>query len=366
MPRIHNFSAGPAVLPIPVLEEAKSALLDFKGCGMGIMEISHRSKEFEDVLTAAVERIKRVLKISSNYKVLFCTGGATQQFSAISMNLLQKDHVGGYILSGVWSEKAEEEARKFGATKVLASAKEGGYREIPPFPSLETLASVCNEKQLGYVHITSNNTIYGTQFHQDPDTGTIPLLADTSSDLLHRPVDVTKYGLLYASAQKNLGPAGVTIVIIREDLLERVPSTLPLMTSYRTYSESNSLYNTPPTFPIYIVERVLAWIEAEGGLTSIHERNQRKAQSIYGEIDRSEFYQGHADVKHRSLMNVTFTLQDKKLDDSFNKKALAEGLSGLKGHRSVGGFRASMYNALPEASSQALAQFMKEFERTNG
>jgi phosphoserine aminotransferase len=363
MTRLHNFSAGPGVLPLPVLAEAKEALLEFGTSGIGIMEMSHRSAEFESVLNSAVARFHTLLSIPKSYRVLFCTGGATQQFSAVPMNILRSGECGGYVLSGSWSEKAEEEARKFGPTAILASSKADIYRGIPAFspPSL-----TAQSLPLSYLHITSNNTIFGTQYKIEPETGTIPLVADCSSDLLHRPLDVLKYGLIYASAQKNLGPAGVTVVIIREDLLERSAPELPVMTSYRTYADSNSLYNTPPTFPIYVVERVLNWIETLGGIGAIYEKNKRKAQIVYDEIDRSEFYSGHAHKEHRSLMNITFTLKDASLEKRFLENAEKAGLSGLKGHRSVGGCRASMYNALPEESARALAEFMREFERTNG
>jgi phosphoserine aminotransferase len=363
MTRLHNFSAGPGVLPLSVITEAKEALLEFGKSGIGIMEMSHRSAEFEEVLNSAVTRLKGLLSISKSYRVLFCTGGATQQFSAVPMNILRSGECSGYLLSGSWSEKAEEEARKFGPTAVLASSKADKYRAIPSFdPACLTTQSL----PLSYLHITSNNTIFGTQYRNEPETGSIALVADCSSDLLHRPLDVSKYGLIYASAQKNLGPAGVTVVIIREDLLERSAPGVPIMTSYRTYSESNSLYNTPPTFPIYVLERVLHWIETLGGLSGIYEQNKRKAQLVYDEIDRTDFYCGHAHNEHRSLMNITFTLKDSSLEQKFLENAEDAGLSGLKGHRSVGGCRASMYNALPEESAKALVDFMREFERTNG
>jgi phosphoserine aminotransferase len=363
MTRLHNFSAGPGVLPLTVLAEAQEALLEFGNSGIGIMEMSHRSAEFESVLNSAITRLQGLLSIPKSYRVLFCTGGATQQFSAVPMNILRSGECGGYILSGSWSEKAEEEARKFGPTAILASSKAEKYRAIPAFDPAYLTAQAF---PLSYLHITSNNTIFGTQYRNEPETGSVPLVADCSSDLLHRPLDVAKYGLIYASAQKNLGPAGVTIVIIREDLLERSAAELPIMTSYRTYSESNSLYNTPPTFPIFVVERVLDWIETLGGLGAISERNQRKAQLVYDEIDRTDFYAGHAAKDHRSLMNITFTLKDSSLEKKFLENAEKAGLSGLKGHRSVGGCRASMYNSLPEESAKALVDFMREFERTNG
>ena len=363
MTRLHNFSAGPGVMPLSVIAEAQEALLEFNGCGIGIMEMSHRSAEFESIINSAISRLQALLTIPKSHRVLFCTAGATQQFSAVPMNILRKGECGGYILTGIWSEKAEEEARKFGPTKILASSKQDNYRSIP---FLDPTALTAQSLPLSYLHITSNNTIFGTQYQDIPSTDSIPLVADCSSDLLHRPIDVSKFGLIYASAQKNIGPAGVTVVIIHEELLERSDANLPIMTNYRTYSESNSLYNTPPTFPIFGVERVLHWIEEMGGLNVIFEKNKRKAQLVYDEIDRTEFYSGHAAKEYRSLMNITFTLKESSLEKTFLEKAEKAGLSGLKGHRNVGGCRASMYNALPEEAVNALVEFMQEFEKTHG
>jgi phosphoserine aminotransferase len=380
MTRLHNFNAGPAVLPLSVIQEVREALPEFADSGIGIMEISHRSKEFEGIIDSAIARFVRLLEIPNNYKILFMSGGATLQFSAVALNLMggakltsdkltTNDPLGGYILTGTWSEKAEEEARKYGGTVVLASTKEEQYRSIPE--KLDTTA--LKDKKLAYLHITSNNTIYGTQYKSEPDLqgvglSDVPLVADCSSDLLHRKIDISKYGLVYASAQKNLGPAGVTVVIVRQDLLERSSKQLPLMLNYRTFADSNSLYNTPPVFPIYCVERVLSWLEQSGGLDKMAAINRQKAQKIYDVIDSSDFYCGHAHKDYRSLMNVTFTIKggDAQLEKDFLKDAINAGLIGLQGHRSVGGVRASLYNALPLESAQALSEFMKDFERRNG
>lgn len=358
MTRIHNFSAGPAVLPQSVLEETSRAIVEYEDTGLGVLEMSHRSQPFEDILSSLQTRLASLLDIPSDYQILICTGGATQQFSMVPLNLLA-GRTGGYILSGSWSEKAESEARKFGKTAVLGSSKDNAFRSLPDW-------SITDPSQLAYVHFTSNNTIYGTQYKVEPDTGDIPLVCDASSDLLHRKIDVSKYGVIYASTQKNLGPAGATIVIIRQDLLEKEKGTLPIMLDYKTYSTTNSLYNTPPTGVVFMTERVLAWIQDQGGLGVINQRNQRKANLIYDVIDDNDFYLGHAERDSRSNMNVTFTLKKRELEKQFLEEAEAHGMSGLKGHRSVGGMRASMYNALPEQAAQELAQFMRDFrERHN-
>lgn len=353
MTRIHNFSAGPAVLPVSVLQQTAKAVVEYQDTGLGVLEMSHRSQPFEDILDSLQSRLRSLLDIPIDYTILVCTGGATQQFSVVPLNLLG-GKTGGYILSGSWSEKAEAEARRFGNTVVLGSSKENSFRSLPAW-------NIPESSDLSYIHFTSNNTIYGTQFKAEPDTGDIPLVCDASSDLLHRRIDVRKYGLIYASTQKNLGPAGATIVIVRNDLLEREKGTLPIMLDYTTYSSTNSLYNTPPTGVIYMTERVLAWIEEEGGLGVIAERNQRKAEHVYRVIDDDDFYQGHAERDARSIMNVTFTLTNRELEKQFLAEAEARGMSGLKGHRSLGGMRASMYNALPEQAAQDLAEFMRDF-----
>jgi len=358
--RIFNFSAGPATLPVPVLEQAQRDLLALPGTGMSVMEMSHRSKPFEAILANAVDGLRTLLNISDDYVVLFLQGGASQQFASVPMNLLGAGQTADYILTGSWAEKAFKEAGKFGATHVAATTKDVKYARVPTSSELTLTPGAA------YVHMTSNNTIYGTQFHDVPATGDAPLVSDASSDICSRPIDVSKFGLIYAGAQKNLGPSGVTVVILRKDLLTRSADALPSVVNYRLMAENNSLYNTPPTFGIYILGLVLQWIANQGGLSAIDAINRRKAQVLYDEIDRSEFWRPHAQADSRSLMNVTFRLPTEDLEKQFVKEATAAGLDGLKGHRSVGGLRASIYNAFPEAGIVTLVEFMREFERTNG
>jgi len=358
--RIFNFSAGPATLPVPVLEQAQRDLLALPGTGMSVMEMSHRSKPFEAILANAADGLRTLLNISDDYVVLFLQGGASQQFASVPMNLLGAGQTADYILTGSWAEKAFKEAGKFGATHVAATTKDVKYARVPTSSELTLTPGAA------YVHMTSNNTIYGTQFHDVPATGDAPLVSDASSDICSRPIDVSKFGLIYAGAQKNLGPSGVTVVILRKDLLTRSADALPSVVNYRLMAENNSLYNTPPTFGIYILGLVLQWIANQGGLSAIDAINRRKAQVLYDEIDRSEFWRPHAQADSRSLMNVTFRLPTEDLEKQFVKEATAAGLDGLKGHRSVGGLRASIYNAFPEAGIVTLVEFMREFERTNG
>ena len=358
--RIHNFSAGPAVLPVEVLEQAQCDLLALPGVRMSVLEISHRSKAFDDIIEGCEADIRKLGRIPDNYRVLFLQGGASLQFSMVPMNLLPEGGSADYVVTGVWSEKAVKEAKRVGNVKTAASTKAENYNRVPRQDELAL------DPAAAYVHITTNNTIYGTQFQRIPDTGTVPLVADASSDIFSRPIDVAKYGLIYAGAQKNLAPAGLTLVIVRDDLLQRTPQSIPTMLQYPVHAENKSLYNTPPVFAIYVMRLVLTWLLGAGGLEAIEKVNVRKADKLYTEIDRTGFYRGHAVPDSRSRMNVTFRLPSEELEKKFAKESTAAGLDGLKGHRSVGGIRASIYNAFPEAGVDALVQFMQEFERKNG
>ncbi|MFE8700235.1 3-phosphoserine/phosphohydroxythreonine transaminase [Cytobacillus sp. FJAT-54145] len=356
MSRALNFNAGPAALPQTVLEEAQKHLLDFKGTGMSVMELSHRSKVYEEVHNGAKLKLKKLLTISDEYEILFIQGGASLQFSMIPMNLLIDESVGSYVLTGSWSEKALKEAKKIGQTQVLASSKDQQYKEIPS-ADLNKLS-----QDSAYLHITSNNTIYGTQWDTFPEVS-VPLIADMSSDILSKPLNVDQFGLIYAGAQKNLGPSGVTVVIIKKDLLKRSNDQLPTMMNYQTYSDHNSLYNTPPTFAIYLLDLVLEWAHSEGGVEALEVKNTEKANVLYDVIDGSKgFYNGHAQKDSRSKMNVTFTLPTEELTSSFLAQAKDYGFVGLNGHRSVGGCRASIYNAMPLDHVIQLAEFMKKFK----
>jgi phosphoserine aminotransferase len=358
--RIHNFSAGPAVLPVKVLEQVQRDLLSLPGVGMSVLEISHRSAAFDEIIEGCEADLRQLAKIPGNYKVLFLQGGASLQFSMVPMNLLPAGGAADYIVTGVWAEKAVKEAKRVGTVKVAGSTAAEKFTRVPRQDEL-TL-----DPNAAYVHLTTNNTIYGTQWREIPDTGNVPLVADTSSDMYSRPIDVSKYGLIYAGAQKNLAPAGLTLVIVRDDLLARTPATLPTMLQYPVHVENKSMYNTPPVFPIYVMRLVLGWLLEQGGLEAVEQVNERKARKIYAEIDRSGFYRGHATPDSRSRMNITFRLPSEELEKKFGKEATAAGLDGLKGHRSVGGMRASIYNAFPEPGVDALVQFMQEFERRNG
>jgi phosphoserine aminotransferase len=358
--RIHNFNPGPAALPLPVLEEVKEEFLDFKGSGMSVAEISHRSALFEGVLNDAVKRMKGLLKLPDNFKVLFLQGGASSQFFMVPMNLLPEGSSADYINTGSWAKKAIKEAQILKkANKVIASSEDRNFSYIPQGFSVNPDAA--------YLHVTSNNTIEGTQWSSFPQAGNVPLVSDMSSDIMSRPFDASPFGLIYAGAQKNLGPAGVTIVIIREDLLDRASLDIPTMLRYSTYAEKNSLYNTPPCVAIYMVQLVLKWIEETiGGLGVMERLNREKADLIYNFIDSSGFYKGTADADSRSTMNVTFRLPDEALEKKFVADALKEGLGGLKGHRSVGGCRASIYNAVGIDAVRSLVDFMKVFAEKNG
>jgi len=358
--RVHNFSAGPAVLPVPVLEEIQRDLIALPGTGMSILEISHRSKTFESILAQAEADIRALAGIPASYRVLFLQGGASLQFSMVPMNLLSPGATADYIDSGSWAEKAIKEAKRVGTVHVAATTKADSYTRVPA-PSELTLTPGA-----AYVHMTSNNTIEGTECRDLPDVGSVPLVSDTSSDMFSRPIDVPRHALIYAGAQKNMGPAGVTVVIIRADLLERSQKTLPTMLNYAVHAENGSLYNTPPAFAVYALGLVMKWLRAQGGLDAIARANERKAAKLYAEIDRTGFYRGTAQKNSRSLMNVTFRLPSEDLENQLVREATAAGLDGLKGHRSVGGMRASIYNAFPETGIDALVQFMQQFERTHG
>jgi phosphoserine aminotransferase len=358
--RIFNFNAGPAALPLEVLEEIRESFLNFGGSGMSITEISHRSALFDDVINDAVARTRRLLKLDDTFHVLFIQGGASLQFCMIPMNLLGGGDTADYVNTGTWSAKAIKEAEIQGKTiKVAASSEDKNFSYIPK--------NITFNNNAVYIHITSNNTIKGTQWASYPDTGGIPLIADMSSDMMSRPFDAGKFGLIYAGAQKNIGPAGVCMVIIRDDMLKRVPDTLPSMLKYTTYASKNSMYNTPPCFAVYLVQLVLKWLEETvGGLEKMQQINQEKARLLYDAIDAGGFYRGTAETDSRSLMNVTFRLPDETLEKQFVEQALKNGLGGLKGHRSVGGCRASIYNATSLAAVEALVDFMKTFEEQNG
>jgi phosphoserine aminotransferase len=358
--RIHNFSAGPAVLPLPVLEQAQRDLISLPDVGMSVMEISHRSKTFEDLLNTAIADIRALAEVPDNYKILMLQGGATLQFSMVPMNLLTAGGSADYVDTGSWADKAIKEAKKVGEVNIVASTKADGYTRIPRQDELELTPGAA------YVHITTNNTIEGTEWKAPPDVGKAPLVADASSDIFSGPIDVSRFGLIYAGAQKNLGPSGVTLVIIREDLLPRSSDAVPIMLNYKVHADNNSLYNTPNTFGIYILGLTMKWLRSTGGLEGIARINQRKAGRLYAEIDRTGFYRGTAQRESRSLMNITFRLPDEQLEKTFEKEATAAGLDGLKGHRSVGGMRASIYNAFPEEGIDALVAFMREFERKHG
>ncbi len=358
--RIHNFSAGPAVLPVPVLEEAQRDLVALPGVGMSVLELSHRSKTFEEILATTEANVRTLGRVPANYKVLFLQGGASLQFSMVPINLLTTGGTADYIVTGGWSQKAVKEAKRVGAVHIAASTEGEKFARIPRQDELDLTPDA------SYVHITTNNTLIGTEWFREPDVGEIPLVGDASSNIFSRPIDISKYGLLYTGAQKNLGPSGVTLVIVREDLLARSPKELHTMLSYAVQAEHASMYNTPPCFGIYLMGLVMKWSLAQGGLEAMGARNKRKADTVYAEIDRTGFYRGTAEKADRSRMNITFRLATEELEKKFVKESTAAGLDGLKGHRSVGGMRASIYNAFPEEGVDALVAFMREFERRNG
>ncbi|MDZ4859853.1 MAG: 3-phosphoserine/phosphohydroxythreonine transaminase [Candidatus Hydrogenedentes bacterium] len=361
--RVHNFSAGPAALPVAALEEAQRELLLYPGAGASIMEISHRSKTFESVLFEAKENIAKLLDVPPNYKILFMQGGASLQFSQIPMNFLRgAGKSADYIITGAWGSKAIKEAKKEGDARAAWNGKTEGYVRVPAPDELEL------DPAAAYCHFTSNETIEGVQFRAEPDAGAAPLVCDMSSDFLSRRLDVSKYAVIYAGAQKNIGPSGVVAVILREDMLERVPANLPSMLDYRVISENDSLYNTPPCFAIYLVMLVTKWLLKDiGGLANVEARNAEKATLLYDAIDASTgFYRGHAQSECRSAMNVTWRLPTEELEAKFVQESKAAGMDGLKGHRSVGGIRASIYNAMSIDGCSTLAEFMKAFQAKNG
>ena len=359
--RVYNFNPGPATLPLEVLEEAQKDLLNFAGTGMSVMEISHRSKEFDAVISEAESLTKELLGLGDNHRVLFLQGGASTQFAMVPMNFLPEGATADYILTGSFAEKAYKEAVKIGNVHVAATSKETNYDKIVDFTDISL------SDNPAYVHLTSNNTIFGTEWKAFPDFGDVPLVADMSSDIMSYPFAADKFALIYAGAQKNLGPAGVTLVIVRNDMLEKIPESLPSMFRYDLMAKNNSMYNTAPTFSIYVVGLVLKWIKKNGGLAAMKSRNEEKAALVYKAIDNSGgFYKGHAQKDSRSLMNLTFRLPSEELEKQFIKEAAAVDLIGVKGHRSVGGIRASIYNAMPKEGCIALAEFMNTFQKANG
>ncbi len=360
MQRVYNFNPGPATLPEEVLREAQAEFLNFDGTGMSIIEMSHRSKPYEKVHNAAKATILELMGLGDDYDVLFIQGGASLQFAMIPLNFATKDKPGSYVLSGTFSSNAYKEANILGVGEVAASTKDENFRRVPRQDELKI------NPNAAYLHVCYNNTIYGTEFHYVPETGEVPLFADMSSDMLSRPVDFKKFSLIYAGVQKNLGPAGVVIVVVKKSFVEKSLDTLPTMLRYDTFYKKNSLYNTPPAFSIYIVGKVAAWIKACGGLEEMARRNSVKAKLLYDAIDSSDgFYRGHADKDSRSFMNVTFRLPTEELEQKFVAEALQKNLSGVKGHRSVGGMRASIYNAMPLEGVEALADFMNAFRKAN-
>jgi len=360
MSRVYNFSAGPAALPDSVLQQIRDDIPDWNGTGMSVMEVSHRSKEFVDVAARAESTVRQLLEVPDDYSVLFLQGGATLQFAMVALNLSAAGDTVDYIVTGSWSKKAAKEAERFAEVNVAADAASGNYSSIP------NEADWNKTSDAAYLHYTTNETIGGVEFHFVPDSDGVPLIADMSSDILSRPVDVSKFGVIYAGAQKNIGPAGITLVIVRNDLLDRARVDIPTLLSYKAFAESDSMVNTPPTFAWYVAGLVFDYLQGLGGLGAMADINQRKAGKLYAAIDNSGFYSNPVSFDCRSRMNVPFILQDAELDARFLAQAQDAGLSNLKGHRSVGGMRASIYNATSEAAVDALIDFMQEFERTNG
>ncbi len=360
MYRVYNFSPGPAVLPTAVLEKAQEELLNWRDSGMSVMEISHRSKDFIEVAAHAEDTLRRLLAVPDNYRVLFLQGGATLQFAAVPMNLAGPDDKADYVLTGNWGTKASKEAARFVHVNIAASAEETGFTTIPD-PATWSVT-----EDAAYLHYTPNETIYGVEFHDIPAVSEAPLVVDMSSTILSRPLDVSRFGVIYAGAQKNIGPAGLTLVIVHDDLLDRARPQTPSVTNYRVMADSDSMSNTPPTLAWYLASLVFDWLDAQGGLTVMGERNERKSATLYAAIDGSDFYSNPVTPKYRSWMNVPFTLADPALDATFLEESAAAGLANLKGHRSVGGMRASIYNAMPQAGVDTLVEFMADFEKRHG
>lgn len=360
MERIFNFSAGPAALPQEVLEQAREELVNWRGCGMSVMEMSHRGKEYMGIQAEAEADLRELMGIPANYKVLFLQGGASSQFAMVPMNLYRGKASADYLNTGEWSKKAIKEAKKYGAVNVVASSEDKNFSYAPTQDAWKL------DPNAAYVHYTPNETIGGVEIFWTPETGNVPLVADMSSNILSRPIDVTKFGLIYAGAQKNIGPAGLTIVIVREDLLGETVKGTPTMFDYKVAADNDSMYNTPPTYAIYIAGLVFKMLKAKGGIVAMEAVNRAKAKLLYDALDASSFYHSPVAVENRSLMNIPFTLKNAALDDEFIKGAKARGMVQIKGHRSVGGMRASIYNAMPVAGVQALVDWMKEFEKLHG
>ena len=361
MSRKFNFHAGPSTLPVEVLEELQKNMVDFQGTGLSLIEESHRSANYEAVHNGAVDLFREMFSVPGNYRVLFLGGGGTLQFAMVPMNFLPQGKTAEYVSTGTWSKKAIDDAKKLGSVRIVFDGKEGGYTSLPDPASMKV------DPESAYLHITSNETIGGLEWKAWPETGNVPLICDMSSDILSRPVPVEKFGMIYAGAQKNLGPAGTTVVILRDDMLDRVPDTLPAYLNYRNHADNNSLYNTPPVFAIWTIKLVLEHMKRTGGLAAVTERNLEKAGLVYGVIDASGgFYRSPVDMRYRSNMNLVFRLPTEGLEKKFIDEAKAAGMIGLKGHRSVGGCRASLYNAMTVEGAGALADFMKEFAAKNG
>lgn len=359
MERVYNFSAGPSMLPVEVLEQAAKEMLNYNGSGMSVMEMSHRSGVYESIIHNAESSLREIMNIGDNYKVLFLQGGASTQFGMIPLNLMNTSNKADYIVTGQFAKKAYQEAKRFGEVKVVASSEDKVFSYIPKTVKEDFT------KDADYVHITSNNTIYGTRYNEFPDTNGVPLVADMSSDILSRVIDVNKFGLIYAGAQKNIGPSGVTVVIIREDLIGKERLDTPTMLKYSIQAENGSMYNTPPTYAIYVAGLVFEWVKKQGGLVGMEKLNNEKAAVLYDYIDSTDFYKTSVAKEDRSMMNVTFVCPSKELDSQFVKEAEKAGFVNLKGHRSVGGMRASIYNAMPMEGTVKLVEFMKQFELQN-
>ncbi len=360
MTRVFNFSAGPAMLPTEVIEQAQQEMPDWHGSGMSVMEMSHRGKEFMSIAEQAEQDLRDLLAIPDNYRVLFLQGGASQQFAMVPLNLMGRSGKADYANTGAWSKKAIAEGRRYGEVHVCASSEDDGFNSVPDFAEWEL------SKDAAYVHITPNETIGGVEYPGLPDTGDVPIVADLSSTILSRPIDVSRYGIIYAGAQKNVGPAGLTLVIVRDDLIGQAADSVPAMLNYKTHADAGSMYNTPPTYAWYLAGLVFQWIKRRGGLETMGDINRRKAEKLYAAIDGSDFYANPVRPEHRSWMNVPFTLKDPALDPLFLEGAAERGLKTLKGHRSVGGMRASIYNAMPEEGVDALISYMDEFAKQHG
>lgn len=359
MSRVYNFSAGPAMLPEYVLKKAADEMLDYNGTGESVMEMSHRSKEYDAIIKETEAMLREVMSIPDNYKVLFLQGGASTQFAMIPLNLMNKNNKADFVITGQWANKAYQEASRYGKCNVIASSKDKTFSYIPELDKSKF------DPEADYFHICQNNTIYGTRFTELPDTGNVPLVADLSSCILSEPVDVSKYGMIYAGAQKNMGPAGLTVVIVREDLIGNAMDICPTMLNYQIHADNDSMYNTPPTYSIYILKLVLEWVKQMGGLEAMKVHNEKKAAIIYDFLDSSEMFSATVSGKDRSLMNIPFVTGNEELDAKFVSEAKKAGFINLKGHRSVGGMRASVYNAMPVEGCEKLVAFMKEFEAAN-